>query len=60
MPELTDAALAAEFPEVLAALHSAAAELHAAVDPADGDRIWSRVLAGRPSIPLKPRPEPSP
>lgn len=48
----------AEIPGV-AALHATAAELHAALDPADGDRIWSRVLASRPSVPLRPRSEPS-
>lgn len=58
MPDLTDAALAAEFPDVLAALDAAAAELHASVDPADGDRIWSLVRAGQPSVPLRPRSEP--
>jgi hypothetical protein len=59
MAELTDAALVAEFPDVIAALGDAAAELHAAIDPADGGRIWSLVLAGQSSVPLRPRSEPS-
>lgn len=55
MAGMTDAALAAEFPDLLAALHATAAELHAALDPADGDRIWSLVLAGAKTRPLPAR-----
>lgn len=55
MSELTDAAFAAEFPDVIAALRDAAAELHTVVDPADGDRIWSLVLAGAATRPLPAR-----
>jgi len=50
-----DAVLAAEFPDVLAALEVAAVELYAVVDPADGDRIWSLVLAGAPTRNLPAR-----
>lgn len=53
MPD-TDAALEAEFPDVLAALEVAAVELRAA-PPADADRIWSLVLASARTRPLPSR-----
>jgi hypothetical protein len=53
--DLTDAVLDAEFPDVLGVLRGAAVELHAAVDPADGGRIWSLVLAGARTRPLPAR-----
>jgi hypothetical protein len=51
MPARDDAALEAEFPETVGLLRTAAAELRAAVDPADGDRMWADVLARAANVP---------
>jgi hypothetical protein len=49
----SDAALEAEFPEVVARLRASAAEL-LAVPPLDGDELWCRIVEHAAAVPEMP------
>lgn len=54
MPDVTDAALEAGFPETIGRLRESASVLRAETRPLDGDELWCRIVQRAATVPDMP------